>query len=241
MHRDVGPTVEHGLLDLLDEDALAADGVQRHVLAAVAGGLDEHELDRRAGRVASTALGDGLGLRRASGAPPRRAQRGGHGRQEVEQVAHRGGVALALRRAGVVASRTDGSCSSLATIAWVSASTASRSASSRSARRPANRASSPHRTDSACSCSRPTSGAAWRAVDLDAEPLDLLGDDRPHELGLGGALGEAAVGPVAQVVEIEQRDAGQPGDRRSTARGTAMSTISSGRAGSALRCDESRG
>ena len=32
-------------------------------------------------------------------------------------------------------------------------------------------------------------------------------------VGLGAAQREAAVGPVAQVVEVEQRDAGQLGDR----------------------------
>ena len=44
VHRGVGPTIEHGLLDLLDEHALAADHMQRDVLAPIAGRLDEHEL-----------------------------------------------------------------------------------------------------------------------------------------------------------------------------------------------------
>ena len=46
--------------------------------------------------------------------------------------------------------------------------------------------------------------------DLDGEPLDLLGDDRPHAVGLAGAQGEAPVGPVAQVVEVEHGDAVEP-------------------------------
>ena len=48
--------------------------------------------------------------------------------------------------------------------------------------------------------------------DLDGEPLELLGDDRADAVGLAGAQGEAAVGPVAQVVEVEQRDAVELGD-----------------------------
>ena len=111
-------------------------------------------------------------------------------------------------------------------------------ASSSAARRPAKRASSPARTDSARSWSWATSGAACRAVDLDGELLDLLGDDRAHAVGLGGAQLEPAVGPVAQVVEIEQRDAVELGRRtRSTSRGTAMSTMSSGRPGRMVGVD----
>ena len=53
VHGDVGPPVEHGVLDLLDEHALPADDVQRHVLAAVAGRLDEHQLDVAARRPAA--------------------------------------------------------------------------------------------------------------------------------------------------------------------------------------------
>ena len=59
VHGDVGAPVEHGLLDLLDEHALAADRVQRHVLAAVAGRLDEHQLDVAPGRRGDR-VGDGL-------------------------------------------------------------------------------------------------------------------------------------------------------------------------------------
>ena len=50
VHGDVGATVEHRLLDLLDEHALAADRVQRRRLIAVAGRLDEHELGRSPGQ-----------------------------------------------------------------------------------------------------------------------------------------------------------------------------------------------
>ena len=44
MHRDVGATVEHRLLDLFHEHALAAHLVDRHVLAPIAGGLDHEQL-----------------------------------------------------------------------------------------------------------------------------------------------------------------------------------------------------
>ena len=59
-----------------------------------------------------------------------------------------------------VFSRTDGSCSSLATIALVSDSTASSCPSSRSANRPANRSTSVRRTRSAAPRISATSGAA---------------------------------------------------------------------------------
>ena len=65
---------------------------------------------------------------------------------------------------------------------------------------------------SACSWSWATSGAAWRAAHLLAVAVDLLGHDVADLGRLGGALGYAAGGPVAQVVEVEQRDAGQVGD-----------------------------
>ena len=47
---------------------------------------------------------------------------------------------------------------------------------------------------------------------LEAELLDLLGDDLAHPFRLGGPQGEAPVGPVAEVVEVEQRDARQLAD-----------------------------
>ena len=49
VHGGVGATVQDGLLHLLDEHALPTDHVQRDVLAAIAGRLDEHELDDAAG------------------------------------------------------------------------------------------------------------------------------------------------------------------------------------------------
>ena len=144
VHGDVGAAVEDGVLDLLDEHALAADRVQRHVLAAVAGRLDEHELGR-AVRSPRQRVGDGLGLgprlRAARGWPGAARRHGG-----AQRRSNRSLTAAALRSPwGVPASwrrRTDGSCRSLATMARVSASTASRSASSRPASRPAKRASS---------------------------------------------------------------------------------------------------
>ena len=129
MHGDVGAAVEHGLLDLLDEHALAADHVQRDVLAAVAGRLDEDELGRAPGGAAQR-VGDGLGLGRACGLP-RVARRTAWRHACVSARSNRSLTAAALRSpCGVPASsrrRTDGPCSSLATIARVSASTASRS------------------------------------------------------------------------------------------------------------------
>ena len=106
MHRGVGAPVEDGLLDLLDEDALAADRVQRHGLGAVAGRLDEDELSRLAGRRRDR-VGDDLRLRSClrtppGGEPKRRGAGHSSGGAEVEQLADRGGVALALGRAGIV-------------------------------------------------------------------------------------------------------------------------------------------
>ena len=49
---------------------------------------------------------------------------------------------------------------------------------------------------------------------LDEEALDLLGDDDADAFGLGGTLRQATVGPVAQVVEVGQRDAVEVGHRR---------------------------
>ena len=76
MDRDVGPAVEHGLLDLLDEHPLAADRVQRHRLIAVARGLDGTSSVARP-VAAVIAVGDdrGLGerLRAAAGGEPERA------------------------------------------------------------------------------------------------------------------------------------------------------------------------
>ena len=94
-------------------------------------------------------------------APARR-----HASAEVEQVAHGGGVALALRRAGVVpCRRTDGSCSSLATMPLVTASTRPAAASSRPASAAGEAVELGRRGSSRpCSCSWATSGAAWRAV-----------------------------------------------------------------------------
>ena len=104
VHGDVGAAVEHGLLDLLDEHALAADHVQRHVLAAVTGRVDEHELGLAPGRrrrARRRRPGPGCAPAGSRGWPG-----GGRGTRrsvQVEQVAHGRRVALALGRAGVVA------------------------------------------------------------------------------------------------------------------------------------------
>jgi hypothetical protein len=44
VHRHVGPAVEQGVLDLLGEQAVAADLRQGPVAHAVALGLDQHQL-----------------------------------------------------------------------------------------------------------------------------------------------------------------------------------------------------
>ena len=106
VHGGIGATVEHGLLDLLDEYALAADRVQRHLLLAVSRRLHEDQLrrppsDRRDRRGDDLSLGSGL--RAGAG---RQAERCRHRHSsawaEVEEFADGGGVAFTLRRAGVV-------------------------------------------------------------------------------------------------------------------------------------------
>src|SRR5690606_36630743 len=62
VHREVGLAVEQRLLDLLDEQALAADLGQRAVDDAVAGGLDDEELDGEAGGGRDQAIADVVGL-----------------------------------------------------------------------------------------------------------------------------------------------------------------------------------
>ena len=96
----------------------------------------------------------------------------------------------------------------------VSASTASRSASSSSASRDVNRSSSAARTVSAWSRIAVTSGAACNAVDLLGEPLDLLADDLADPFGFDHAMGSTTVGPIAQIVEVEDPHVRQLGDRR---------------------------
>ena len=74
-------------------------------------------------------------------------------------------------------------------------------------------ASSAWRTASACSCSWATSGAACAGGDAPRRNGSTSSATIvPHLAGLGGALGDAAGGPVAQVVEVEQGDAGELGD-----------------------------
>ena len=46
MHRRIDAARQQGFLDLLGEQALAADLGERSVLDFVAGGLDDHDLDR---------------------------------------------------------------------------------------------------------------------------------------------------------------------------------------------------
>ena len=92
--------------------------------------------------------------------------RTGPRRLQVEQVAQGLGEPLAAWRAGASFRRTVGSCSSLATMPRVRASTASRSRSSRPVELwPRSARARPSRTPSAHSCSAATSGATSRAVE----------------------------------------------------------------------------
>ena len=79
VHGGVGAAVEHCLLHLLDEDALAADRVQRNRLLAVPARLDEHQLRRPPGG-RRDGVGDDLRLsprlRAAPSGEPERSFRG---------------------------------------------------------------------------------------------------------------------------------------------------------------------
>ena len=76
VHREVGPAVEHGLLHLLHEHALAAEGADRRVGAGVARGLHQDQLDVQAGVHGLQQRGHVLGLPAGQGtAPGRQAQR----------------------------------------------------------------------------------------------------------------------------------------------------------------------
>ncbi len=68
MDRQVGPAVEHRGLDFLDENPLAAHLPYRDVLAAVAGGLDDDQLDGQAGMGALEPFRDPPGLPQGQGA-----------------------------------------------------------------------------------------------------------------------------------------------------------------------------
>ena len=136
VHGDVGPTIEHGLLNLLDEHPLAADHVQRDVLATISGRLDEHELgvgirSRYSASATRLSLTTCLGTA-PRGQPQRRPRTVGSVIRslQVEQVAYRGGVALALRRTGVVTQSDGRLVEELGDDGVVNASTASRWSSS---------------------------------------------------------------------------------------------------------------
>ena len=75
---EVSATVEHGTLHLFHEHTLAADAVQRYVLATVAHRVDEDQLDDEAGMCRLERPSDRLGLRASLGAATRGdAQRAG--------------------------------------------------------------------------------------------------------------------------------------------------------------------
>ena len=207
--------VEHGPLHLLDEHPLTADGVQRHVAAAgrpwsrSGRARPAHRRRPRSPRRwwwPGPTPGANLGSRAGSSDRSWRLSRGRRGRAIVTALRSPwGDPACAL-------SRTDGSCSSLATIARVSASTASRWASSRPDRALAKRSSSRTRMTSAELCIAAMSGAAWRAVDSSSNRSTSSHTIVRAAFGFDGAMAEATIGPVAQVVEIEHGDAGKVGD-----------------------------
>ena len=149
VHGEVGPPVEHRGLHLLDEHALAAQLPDRDVEPLVGHRLDDDELDVEAGLGGPEQRGHVLGLPAGQRAAARGdAERSGSSRHadadpSVSRVRGRTESRSASARRsplGVPAaslSRTVGSCSSLATMPRVSASTASRWRSSRPSRRDA--------------------------------------------------------------------------------------------------------
>src|SRR5690606_38853386 len=72
VHRDVRPPFEHGALELLDEQALAADLGQRRVEDLVATRCHRHQLDGQARVVAAQQRRDMLGLPEGEAALPGR-------------------------------------------------------------------------------------------------------------------------------------------------------------------------
>src|SRR5690606_30735381 len=68
MHGDVGPAVEDGLLDLLDEKSLAADLAQSAILYPIAGGrhVQLFDLERRVARAEISDEGSSLGQRQGA-------------------------------------------------------------------------------------------------------------------------------------------------------------------------------
>ena len=106
VHGQVGATVEHRQLDLLDEHALAADRVER--ARAGARRRSSRRTSSSTSRPASRSAAATSSAWVVAWALPRVASRSGliaptAGSTEVEQVDHGGGVALALRRAGLLA------------------------------------------------------------------------------------------------------------------------------------------
>jgi hypothetical protein len=70
VHGQIGPTVQQGFLDFLDEQPLAADLGQGHVQDLVAGGLDQQQFHRRARVVGLDAVLDVVRLPQGEPAAP---------------------------------------------------------------------------------------------------------------------------------------------------------------------------
>jgi hypothetical protein len=95
VHGDVDPAVEQGIVDLLGEQALAADIGQGHVEDLVAGGLDDDDLQ---GALLSQ-LGEARLRRAGSGASVRAGRKLAGGPGQARARRHRHAIAgLPARR-----------------------------------------------------------------------------------------------------------------------------------------------
>src|SRR6056297_257720 len=133
---------------------------------------------------------------------------------EVEEVAHRSGVAFALRRAGLrlepdrrlveelrddrLGQRLDGIALEVVEVGEPSGEPFDLGAA--------------HTVGGAVHQRHERRGLSSGRVDEEA--LDLVAHDHADPLGFGGAVREATIGPVAQVVEVGEHDAVEITDRR---------------------------
>ena len=234
VHREVGAAVEHGLLHFLHEHARARRSRGSARLGAVAGGLDDDELDStRIGRRSSA-------RRRARPASVRARCRASRcaatpwsrcrSRSNRSRARRRRARRAACRRRP--SARTVGSCSSLLTMPCVSASTAARSVGVELVELGANRSSSPSRTSSAQLAQRGDErrdlarGERSSAVALDLvvdDDLADLADLAPARSAEPASANPCRSSMSSSVTSLTSRTPG------STSRGTATSTTSSGR------------